>query len=189
MSNKLIAAYSSIERLRAALAKAVEAQAAAEALAKEAGEQFSALVAKSGFSTLQAKQFTTFGGDSIEAQITRSNAEKQFADHSVARARKERQEAERRLADAVASCRTLADEVAMQRVAEIRVELRADKSLRSRLLEACSVAMLPMASELGSNGWIRADEFVAELFEGFIAPDELNVAATGAVRRYLLGEL
>lgn len=185
MSNKLTAAYSSIERLRAALAEAVEAQRAAEALATEAGEHFAALVAQSGYSTLQAEKFTTLVGDSIEAQITRANAEKQIAVHVKTRAIKERQAVEQRLADAVASCRTLAADFGRQRVAEIRRQILADASLRARLLEAYGAESLSLADELGSTGWIRPDEFMADMFAGAFTPEDLNAAAAAAVRRHL----
>jgi hypothetical protein len=188
MSNKLTATYSSIVRFRTALAEAVEAQRAAEALATEASETFAGLVAKSGFSTLQARQFTALAGDSIQCELARAHAAEQFADHGKARAIKERQAVEQRLADTVASCRALASDVGSKRAAEIPAELLADKVLRGRLLDAYGAASLPMASELGCTGWVRWEDFAADLFATVFRPEELDAAASAAVRHHLVGE-
>lgn len=177
--------YRVIERLRISLAEAVETQRAADALATEAREQFAALVAKSGYSTLQARQFVTLVGDSIECEITRAHSAEQFADHALARARKERQTVEQSLADAVASCRTMADEFGRRRVAEIRREILADASLRARLLEAYGAESLSVAAELGCTGFIDWAGFAEGIFSAMFTSADLGKAARESVCRYL----
>lgn len=181
----IIKSYRYVVLARTTLAEAVEAQQAAERIAIEAREQFTDLVAKSGYPMVRAKEFTSLIGDSLECEIARAHSAEQFAEHSLARARKERQAVEQRLADAVASCRTLAAEFGRRRVAEIRGEILADASLRARLLEAYGAESLSLAGELGSTGWIRPDEFMTDMFAGAFTPEDLNAAAAAAVRRHL----
>ena len=80
-----------------------------------------------------------------------------------------------------------ADHFAIERVASIRGSTVGDKELRARILEAYGFASLSLAQELGRPGFVRPDEFVADLLAGIFSPEELSTAAAAAVERYMTG--